>query len=300
MQAADAPSVKTNRLLLCAALAGAAISALAPSASASMIVGRNAGDVSLRIDRAGTTALVTYTEWRSHRARHVLAWGAKNWGEQFRVDFSGGWGSKRADWRRFPDHCLPYSGPELPLAVAACDAPDGTHWALQRWQRLLPNYGGRSAASELHLSHWNGASGSLEVHTDWGYFGMWRHLYGRFLYHGKPVFGLLHTPTGVPLDRQGRNVYVDYLRDGVWQRENSFLTHPDTAGFCYLFSRHAGRVGNGIAYRATAIGPGVSPIVSAQFSPPPAYSRQVDAQANAEQRALLSFGGRPDHRCKIN
>ena len=32
-------------------------------------------------------------------------------------------------------------GPAAPWKVAACTAPDGTHWALQAWQRMLPNYG---------------------------------------------------------------------------------------------------------------------------------------------------------------
>ncbi len=65
---------------------------------------------------------------------------------------------------------------------------------------------------------------------------------------------------GVPLDRTGRNIYVDYL-DGEWRRVNSFLTHPPTAGFCYTFANHPGSTpawngqGTGDAYRATAIGP---------------------------------------------
>jgi hypothetical protein len=100
----------------------------------------------------------------------------------------------------------------------------------------------------------------------------------------------------VPRDARGRNVYVDYHANGIWQRENSFLTHEDTGGFCYLFSRHEGRVGNGNLYRATAIGPGVSPIVRVQFAPPGAYSPQADAAANREQRAIL----KNDPRCKIN
>ena len=137
--------------------------------------------------------------------------------------------------------------------------PDGSHWALQRWPRLWANYGGHSGDAELHVSHWTGSVGVLDIHTDWGYHGRWRHLYGTFTYHGKPVFGLDYTPQGVPLDAQGRNVYVDYHADGIWQRENSFLTHEDTGGFCYLFSRHDGRVGNGNLYRATAIGPGREP-----------------------------------------
>jgi hypothetical protein len=55
-------------------------------------------------------------------------------------------------------------------------------------------------------------------------------------------------------------------------------------------------VGTGDAYRATAIGPGVSPLVQIQFSPPGRYTGRTDAVANAQQRALL--GGDP--RCRID
>ena len=41
--------------------------------------------------------------------------------------------------------CGRYDGPPLAWVVVACKAPDGSYWALQRWQRLKPNYGGKSA-----------------------------------------------------------------------------------------------------------------------------------------------------------
>ena len=164
------------------------------------------------------------------------------------------------------------------------------------WARLWDNYGGRSAKKELHLSHWTGDIGVLEIKTDWSYRGKHEHLWGRFTYHGKPVFGNRWTIKGVPLDSRGRNIYLDYHKDGVWQRENSFLTHPGTAGFCYTFALHNGRYGVGDAYRATVIGPGVSPLVRVGFSPPGRYDRALDDAANEEQRALLG----DDRRCKIN
>jgi len=268
--------------------------AAAPAAQGSEIVGRNAYDVKLQVNRAGT-ALVTFRV-AGGGLRHVLYWGAVDWTERFQRDYSGGWKSRKADWKHFRNACGPYTGPAVPLAVAACTMPDGSHWALQRWHRLWANYGGHSGDAELHVSHWTGDVGVLEIHTDWGYHGRWRHLYGTFTYHGKPVFGLDYTPQGVPLDAQGRNIYVDYHADGIWQRENSFLTHRDTGGFCYLFSRHDGRVGNGNLYRATAIGPGVSPIVRTIFNSPGRYSEAADAAANREQRAIL----KNDPRCKIN
>jgi hypothetical protein len=269
------------------------LAVVASPASASEIVDRSALNPTLEVT-PDNTALVSYT---SHGvAHHVLFWGGVNWADQFSRDYSGGWKSHRADWAHFHNSCGPYTGPALPLLVEACDAPDGSHWALQDWARLWDNYGGHDAPMELHLSHWTGDAGVLTVRTDWGYHGRFQHLYGTFTYHGRAVFGTRWTRQGVPLDRQGRNVYVDYLSTNVWLRENSFLTHPNTGGFCYLFSPHAGRIGNGSAYRATAIGPGVSPIVRTEFAPPPAFDETVDAQANQDQQQLLG----PDTRCTDN
>ena len=196
----------------------------------------------------------------------MLYWGAID-GHGFSRDYSGGWRSKVADYRRFSNNCRPYTGPPLALMVAACDAPDGSHWALQQWQRLWQNYGGDSAAAELYISHWRDDVGTLSIQTDYSYRGRFQHLWGRFVYHGKAVFGMHHTLQGVPTDGQGRNIYVDYLTGPVWRRVNSFLTHPPAAGFCYTFANHPAAspawngVGTGVAYRATAIGPGVSPLV---------------------------------------
>jgi len=89
-------------------------------------------------------------------------------------------------------HCKPCTGPQLAFQVAACDAPDGSYWALQQCQRQLPDYGvkptAKQAAQELHLSHWTGSLPVLTVETDWSYH-KWEHLFGTFTYDGKPVFG---------------------------------------------------------------------------------------------------------------
>jgi hypothetical protein len=158
--------------------------------------------------------------------------------------------------------------------VAACKAPDGSYWALQSWQRLLPNQGyapfnGMQAAWELHLSHWRGPVPVLEIYLDWAYGGKFQHVFGRFTYGGKGVHGYSSTSTGIPLDPYGRNVYLD-VYDSVygpgWKRENSFLAHRPNGTFCYGFyprpshyDRSRRPAGNGRRYRATAIGPGVSP-----------------------------------------
>jgi hypothetical protein len=286
------------RLLLRVSLALAAL--IVPAAAgAAEIVDRNVASPALRVNRANV-ALVTYSA--KGTARHVLYWGAVDWAESFKRDYSGGWKSKMANYKRFRNVCRPYTGPQLAFMVAACDAPDGSHWALQQWQRLWKNYGGDSAPNELYISHWRGGVGTLQIETDYSYHGKHQHLWGRFTFHGKPVFGTTWSPTGVPLDRQGRNVYVDYLTGSDWRRVNSFLTHPPTAGFCYTFANHPASTpawngqGIGQAYRATAIGPGVTPLVQTHFAPPGPYETASDDAANAAQRELL--GG--DARCRID
>ena len=41
----------------------------------------------------------------------------------------------------FHGGCGKYDGPKLAWGVVACKAPDGTYWAVQEWQRKLPDYG---------------------------------------------------------------------------------------------------------------------------------------------------------------
>jgi hypothetical protein len=267
------------------------------AAGAAEIVDRNVAAPTLQVD-SHNVALVSYSVRGTQR--HVLYWGAVDWADTFRRDYSGGWKSKVADYKRFSDNCGQYTGASLPYMIAACDAPDGSHWALQKWARLWDNYGGDSAPVELYISHWTGDIGDLTVQTDWGYHGKHEHLWGSFQFHGKPVFGNKWTLQGVPLDKAGRNVYVDYADNGSWKRENSFLTHRGTGGFCYLFGTQGGRDSGVMAptYRATVIGPGVSPLVRNDFAPPPPFSPETDAQANALQRA--AFGQDDMKRCAIN
>jgi hypothetical protein len=298
--ASDMESMHNHlRLLVRFAVCLAAL-ALPAVAGAAEIVDRNVASPALRVS-SNNVALVTY---RVHGTpRHVLYWGAVNWAAKFKRDYSGGWKSKVADYKRFTNTCKPYTGPPLPFMIAACDAPDGSHWALQQWQRLWRNYGGGRAANELYVSHWRGSVAELAIQTDYSYHGKHQHLWGRFTFHGRPVFGTHWTLKGVPTDKQGRNIYVDFLKGPAWHRVNSFLTHPPTAGFCYTFANHAPAAspawngqGTGDAYRATAIGPGVSPVVQTHFAPPGPFETSTDAAANAAQRELL--GG--DSRCRIN
>jgi hypothetical protein len=197
--------------------------------------------------------------------------------------------------------CPNYTGPQLAWMVAACTAPDGSYWAVQSWQRLLPDYGltptPTQAAWEVHLSHWTGALPELKIQTDWAWH-QWDHIFGSYTYDGTPVFGFKSTSVGAPLDSFGRNVYVDTYDSKYgpgWTRENSFLTHTGDGVFCYSFNPHGEHpAGNGLKYRATILGPGVTPDVMWEGTPPGPYSQAADATAN------LQIADLHDNQCKPN
>jgi hypothetical protein len=283
-------------------IAALAVIAAAPApASASQTIARNATHVHLAVNK-NRIALVTYrSEGRLH---HTLAWGAINARSprrglsqvSFRLDYSGGWGSRRKDlWRGFKNACGPYQGPALNYAVAACTAPDGSHWVLQKWRRLLPPFGTRPTfaqrAVELQLSHWSGDLPEFVVKVDWVY-RHYDHLYGWLKYKGKGVYGFRSTTYGSPLDKWGRNVFVDTYDSRYgrgWKRENGFLTHRSSGGFCYGFYPHGNRpVGKGTQYRATVMGPGVTPILFWQGAAPGPFDPALDELANQEQRSIFT------------
>jgi hypothetical protein len=201
----------------------------------------------------------------------------------------------------FNGGCAPYDGPKLALAVAACKAPDGSYWAVQQWQRKLPNYGVKptsaQAGMEVHLSHWTGSLPVLTIDTDWAWH-RWDHLFGTFTYNGAAVYGFRSTASGQPLDVFGRNVYVDTYDSAYgpgWRRENSFLTHRGTGVFCYSVNPHGSHPsGKGSRYRATIIGPGVAPDVTWVGASPGTYDRSADAQSNAAIAALNDRLCRPN------
>ena len=260
----------------------ATVLAAAGSAQASQLIDWNASNVHLGVDNQGR-ALLSY---RAHgKTRSVLAWGAVDARQpdspnvpqvDFKLDYSG----KGA--AGFRTTCGRYDGPALAWAVTACKAKDGTYWAVQRWQRMLPNAGYKpwkasQTVQELRLSHWT-ASGGLalfDVHVDWVYGGRFHDLFGRVTYQGQPVHGFKTTKWGVPLDSYGRNLYLDTLNSAYgtgWHRENSFVAHNPSGMFCYGFypygtypgypaQRSVKLVGAGKKYRITMIGPGVSPDV---------------------------------------
>ena len=278
---------------------------LAPmSASASTLIDRNASGVTLKVSKSGQALL-------SYKARgkqwNVIAWGALNAlkptpvGKQvdFKIDYSGGWGTTKRDvWKTLKNTCKPYTGPPLAWKVTACTAPDGSHWGVQAWQRMLPNYGlsptPKQAVWELRLSHWTGELPTLTVSTNWAY-RKFDHLFGTFLYNGAPVHGFASTSLGSPLDSFGRNLYVDTFNSAYglgWKRENSFLMHRGTGTFCYGFYPHGSRpAGHGERYRATIIGPGVTPDVMWQGLSPGVYDETLDRQLAEVQRETYASDG---------
>jgi hypothetical protein len=293
-----------------------AAATFAATAQASEIVARNATGISLKVDRNGY-ALVTYKQGGA--LKRNLFWGAvgakapARGGKQvaFKKDFSGGWGTFRKKvWLTLKNSCGRYDGPQLAWAVTACKAPDGSYWALQSWQRMLPNLGetpwkAEQSVWELHLSHWQGELPKLDVNIDWSYSGRFQHLFGTYTYDGSGVFGFKSTSSGVPLDTFGRNVYLDTFDSAYgsgWKRENSFLAHAAGHGsFCYGFYPHkpypgypAGDrpAGQGAKYRITAIGPGVAPDVMWEGVGLPAFDKtnaehvELETTMNAAQLAL--------------
>ena len=279
-----------------------AAAALVPAtASASELIDRNAASVKLQVAPNGQ-ALLSYSA-RGKRW-NVLAWGAKNAiapttarkQVAFRLDYSGGWGTYRKNvWKTFKNACRPYDGPKLQWLVTACKAPDGSYWAVQSWQRMLPNYGvapdAKSSVRELRLSHWSGPLPVLNVNLNWAY-RKYHHIFGSFTYLGKPVHGFNSTSGGVPLDTFGRNLYVDTFDSAYgpgWKRENSFLMHKGSGKFCYGFYEHqwGGQThpsGMGTRYRATIIGPGVTPDVYWESDALGEYDQAFDLQMHEVQK----------------
>lgn len=307
--------VVTLSTLVAVALAG-----LPDAAQASQLVARHTSFERLAVSRDGK-ALVTYRS--GGELRRVVAWGAVNARPPsrevpqvaFRLDYSGGWKTfGRGYWASHRNVCGRYRGPVLPWIVAACTAPDGSHWVLQRWRRSQANHGTPPwkpghGAWELRLSHWAGEVARLEVWTDWYYSGRWHHLFGRLTYRSRPVHGFSTTPNGQPLDGYGRVLYLDTLDSALgpgWRRENGFVARRPTGAFCYGFVPHRTHTGeprpaaNGRRYRLAVSGPGVTPDIVWEgaglpdFEPENAEHRGLEERMNALQRQLFA-GSKPCH-----
>jgi hypothetical protein len=260
---------------------------------------------SLKVNDHGV-ALVTYRT-TSGAVRHVYVWGAINANApdaatqqvRFSYDYTGGLRRDgRQTWKAFQDYCRPYDGPKLVWLVNACKAPDGSYWALQRWQRLLPMRGippfkPEQAAFELHLSHWSGPLPVLEVSQNWTYGGRWQGLFGRLTYLGKPSYGF-RTPSTTRRDSYARFFYVDTYNSVFgpgWRHDAGKVAHSRNGAFCYSFVPqwtpagypvHELRPpGNGERHRVTVMGPGVTPVLQWEGPALGRYDPQQDATYNA-------------------
>lgn len=288
---------------------GAAIAlalALPASATSSQMIARNATDVKLAVAKGGGAALLTY-KVAGKKYKVALA-GAINARHptpgkpqvQFKTDYSGGYklfGKSAAG--KLKNACRPYNGPKLAWLVTACRATDGSFWAVQSWQRMLPNLGRSGtpaqAVWELRISHWKGTLPSFSVALDVSARGYDR-VFGFVAYRGRAVHGFRHTASGVPLDSYGRNVYLDTYSSAYgtgWKRELSFLLAQPTGAFCHTMYPEAGRPnGKGQAYRATVIGPGVMPDLMWESTAAAASSAERARARGAEPERMVAASSR--------
>jgi len=201
--------------------------ALPSLAEASIKIAGNAHDATLRVNARGF-ATVTYAKAGRRISAVVTPRGRVRWGA-------------RAGGR---DVSAQTTAVRLPMLVALRQTPDGRYWALQAWRRL------RWGPVELRLSRWRGAPTRLEL---WTFCCRWRSeiVRGRATFHGRPIYGYRFTPTGVPLDGLGRNVYIDSYRNGRWMRLMGILTHRPTGRFGLWIRPHW----RGSRYRAKIVGP---------------------------------------------
>ena len=101
-------------------LAAVFVTLLVPmGANASTLLDRNARGVTLKVNSKGQ-AVISYTA--RGKKWNVLAWGAANAiapsaGSRqvdFRLDYSGGWGTHKKDiWKTLKNSCGTYKGPPL-------------------------------------------------------------------------------------------------------------------------------------------------------------------------------------------
>ena len=196
------------------------------------------------------------------------------------MDYAGGLRKHGSGYAgSFRDRCRPYDGPRLVLFVAACKAPDGSYWALQRWQRIAPMRGfdpflPEQRAHELHVSHWSGPAARARRLAELDL----RRPACRGCSAGSPTAASPCTASGHRLRRgtipYARFVYIDTFNSVYgpgWKRDTGIVTHLRNGAFCYSFvaqvpppgypSKEPRGPGNGERHRVTVMGPGVTPIV---------------------------------------
>ena len=133
------------------------------------------------MNRSGV-ALLTYRS--EGRLQPRSAWGAINARNSddagcrqvsFRLDYSGGWGSRRKDlWRGFRNACGPYQGPALRTTSSPpARRPTARTGSSRSGGGCCPRSGcarrSRSGPSSCSSSHWSGDLPEFVVKVDWVY-----------------------------------------------------------------------------------------------------------------------------------
>jgi hypothetical protein len=217
------------------ALAVVAACLSAAPAHAALRLDSGTSNESMVVDAHGTVA-VTYTT--GGRSRTVVVSGST-------LRYRGAGVTASPSARRVT--------PTVPFALVQMGLPDGRQFALQRLHRT--GQFGVLGPEELFIARWRGAPTSLTLTQSGG------RLCGTVTYHGVPVYGGAHTPTGDPLDGIGRNVYLDALRPAGWYRLLGVLTRPRGYALALTADRRGSR------YRALVVGPNVggdlAPVASA-------------------------------------
>ena len=248
-------------------------SVTAASAFGSAIIGRDVSQPTLSVDRQGNAYVGYRVGGRTVKLQASGAINARTPNRnvpQVKFQLRYGVGGKGT--------CLPYDGPPLAWLVKVCKAPDGSYWAIQAWQRLLPMRGfapwlPQQGAYEFHLSHWSGPIADFQVSQNWTYGGEWQGVFGRLTYAGNPVYGFT-TPSATRRDPYARLVYID-AHDSVygtgWRHDTAVALHVGDGAFCYSFVPQAPPAGYpdarlrgpaiGDQHRVTVMGPGVTPDV---------------------------------------
>ena len=200
---------------------------IAPIAEGSIKIAGNVSSASLRVNSRGV-ATVVYVQ--RGRARSAVVY--RNGTIRYRKSAPG------------RDISSPTSAVSIPMAVAVRQTPLGKFFALQAWRRL------RWGPVELRFSRWSGAPTLLTLRT---VCCKWRSevVRGQATFHGRPMIGYAFTRSGVPLDRFGRNVYLDSFRRGRWVRMMGIVPRRPAAIFNLWIRPHW----RGQAYRGRIMGP---------------------------------------------
>jgi hypothetical protein len=210
-----------------------------------------------------------------------------------------------------PNLCKNYDGPKLNYWVTGCKAPDNSYWGAQSWVRLGPVCTRADKGSEeLRISHWSGPVAKLHLFLDW--FTphphmtnpiRYDHIFGWYSYRGKPVYGLNWNHAGVPTDGYGRVIYIQSrntmchgkkasaggVSSNVWDHDEDGMSLPINGETCHTYGPMGTKhyLSTGDLYRATAMGPGVTPDVSwGPMAMPSVFDPVFEMKMQALQRKL--------------